>query len=128
MATIVHFEIPADDMERARKFYTELFGWKMENAGDPSGEAGGEYWLITTYDDKGTPAICGGMMKRQGPQHGPTNYVGVPSVDDTAKKLESLGGKIIMKKTTVPGHGYFVCCLDTENNIIALWEDDKEAK
>lgn len=128
MATIVHFEIPADDLERAKKFYTELFGWKMENAGNPSGKAGGDYWIITTTDNNGKPAVGGGMMKRQGPQHAPTNYIGVPSVDEAAKKVQELGGKIVMEKTAVPGMGFFICCLDSENNSFALWEENKEAK
>jgi uncharacterized protein len=42
LSTIVHFEIPYDEAERARKFYTELFGWKVEKA------HGMEYWTIAT--------------------------------------------------------------------------------
>jgi len=69
MPTIVHFEIPSDDIERTKKFYTDLFGWKIEKwpgkddsqmtsaAGQPM-----EYWMVTTTDDKGNKALGGGMM------------------------------------------------------------------
>lgn len=118
MPTIVHFEIPADDVKRAKKFYTELLGWKFE-------EVPGGYWLITTSGEK---AVDGGMMKRQNPQQQITNYIDVPSADEYAAKVETLGGKVVVPKMPVPGMGYFVVCLDTENNIFALWETDKNAK
>ena len=66
MPTIVHFEIPSDDIERSKKFYNELFGWKIEKW--PGLSEGMEYWLISTVDDKGNKALGGGMMKRQSPQ------------------------------------------------------------
>ena len=63
MPTIVHFEIPADDVERSRKFYTDLFGWKIEKWPGPVSRDM-EYWMITTTDEKGDKALGGGMMKR----------------------------------------------------------------
>ena len=58
MPTIVHFEIPADDVERSRKFYSDLFGWKIEKfPGQTGGSEDMEYWLITTTDDKGNKAL-----------------------------------------------------------------------
>ncbi len=119
MATIVHFEIPADDVQRAREFYAKLFGWNIEEM------KGMEYWLITT---SGKNAVNGGMMKRQGPQRGITNYVDVPSVSEHSALVEKLGGKILMPKTAVPGMGYFAVCMDTENNPFGLWEENKDAK
>ena len=69
MPTIVHFEIPSDDTERSKKFYNELFGWKIEKwpGSEDMPEATG-YWMVTTVDDKGNEALTGGMMKRQTPQ------------------------------------------------------------
>ena len=105
MPTIVHFEIPADDIERARKFYTDLFGWKIEkmanttsnNDSNLTSAATGEpieYWIITTTDDKGNKAaIGGGIMKRQMPEHHITNYIGVDSVNEYSSKVEKLGGR-----------------------------------
>ncbi|KJR40488.1 glyoxalase/bleomycin resistance protein/Dioxygenase, partial [Candidatus Magnetoovum chiemensis] len=109
MPTIVHFEIPSDDVERTIKFYTELFDWKIQKA---PGEM--EYWFISTGEEPsscGSASICGGLMKRQAPQHTITNYIGVSSVDDYVKKVETLGGTIVMPKTAVPQFGYFAVCL-----------------
>jgi predicted enzyme related to lactoylglutathione lyase len=123
MPTIVHFEIPTDDLERAKRFYTELFGWKIEKYPGPM-----EYWMITTTDEEGKKALEGGMMQRQDPQHPITNYIDVPAIDEYAVKIENLGGKVVLPKTAVPGIGYFAVCLDTEDNIFAIWETDDSAK
>ena len=122
MPTIVHFEIPADDLDRARRFYAELFGWKIEKTPGPM-----EYWMISTTDGQGEKAVDGGMIARQHPQHPITNYIGVPSIDEHAAKVEQLGGKVVVAKTPVPTFGYFAVCLDTENNTFAIWECDSEA-
>jgi predicted enzyme related to lactoylglutathione lyase len=130
MPTIVHFEIPSDDIERSKKFYNELFGWNIEKwSGEENMPEGVEYNTITTIDDKGNKAIGGGMMKRQNPQQqGITNYIDVKSVAEYSAKIESLGGKIVMPKTPVRGMGYFAVCLDTENNTFGIWETDSNAK
>ena len=62
MPTIVHFDIPSDNVERSKKFYSDLFGWKMDKWSGSSEEM--EYWLISTVDDKGNKAIGGGIGKR----------------------------------------------------------------
>jgi len=128
MPTIVHFEIPTDDLQRARTFYGDLFGWKIEKYEDPNNPGTMEYWLITTTDEKGEKALEGGMMQRQHSQQQITNYIDVPSIDEYANKVEKLGGKVVMPKTAVPTMGYFAVCLDTENNTFALWETDNSAK
>jgi predicted enzyme related to lactoylglutathione lyase len=120
MPKIVHFEIPADDVDRAKYFYSDLFGWKIEEIPSLGG-----YWLITT---DGKDAIGGGMMERQNPQQTITNYVGVSSVDEYAAKVEKLGGKIVVLKKAVPGMGYFAICLDSENNAFGLWEANRQAR
>ncbi|GMQ88625.1 MAG: VOC family protein [Gammaproteobacteria bacterium] len=127
MPTIVHFEIPADELERAKKFYAELFGWKIEKYAGPM-TSPMEYWMITTTNEKGEKAIEGGMMQRQNPQQPITNYIDVPSIDEYSSKVETLGGKVVVPKTAVPGMGYFAVCLDTENNSFAIWETDTNAK
>jgi predicted enzyme related to lactoylglutathione lyase len=133
MPTIVHFEIPADDIERAKKFYTELFGWKIEkllgmDTGNSSSSSDMEYWMITTTDEKGNKALGGGMMKRKMPQQPNINYIGVEPVDEYASKVEKIGGKVVLSKMPVPGMGYFAVCLDTENNAFAIWESNGSAK
>jgi len=120
--SIVWFEIPADNVERARTFYGKLFGWKI----DKFPGARMPYWIVNTGSDD--PARNGGMMERQFPEHTITNYISVPSVEQAAAKAKKLGGKICMEKTAVPEMGYFVVCQDTENNTFALWERNEKAK
>ena len=120
--TIVHFEIPADDVEKLKKFYSGLFGWKIEKTPGPA-----EYWMIETVpvDEKGNavrPGVNGGIMKRQNPEHKPVNYVAVESVDDYVKKIEALGGKMIVSKMEVPGVGWWALALDPEGNQFAILE------
>ncbi len=119
MASVLHYEIPADDVARARKFYNDVFGWKIEDV------QGMEYWMI---ESKGERGINGGLMKRQAPQQTTTIYVEVDSVDAYLQKVEAGGGRIDFPKTAVPGMGWFAICLDTENNAFGIWQDDKEAK
>ena len=128
MPTLVHFEVPADDVERSRKFYTDLFGWKIEKwPGTDSGDM--EYWTVTTTDDKGNKAsVGGGMMKRQNQQQQITNFIDVKSLDEYSSKVEKLGGKVVVSKMAVPGMGYFAVCHDTENNSFGLWESNESAK
>ena len=133
MPTIVHFQIPSDDIERSKKFYNDLFGWKFDKfPSSPGSEAMPEemeYWMISTVDDKGNEAVNGGMMKRQSPQQqGITNYIDVKSVQEYSAKLEQLGGKVISPKMPVPGMGYFAVCTDTENNGFGIFEVDSNAK
>jgi predicted enzyme related to lactoylglutathione lyase len=120
--TIVHFEIPADDVEKLRKFYNKLFGWKIEKTLGPV-----EYWSIETVpvDEKGEPirrGVNGGMMKRQNPQHKPVNYILVESVDEYVKKIEALGGKVIVPKMEITGIGWWALALDPEGNQFAILE------
>ncbi|HTL54201.1 MAG TPA: VOC family protein [Candidatus Limnocylindrales bacterium] len=122
-ASIVWFEIAADNPERAKKFYSKLFGWKIKKM---PGSMSMPYWLIDTGGADASPD--GGMMPRQSPQQSVTNYVIVASVEKAAAKVEQLGGKIIRPKAPVPQMGYFVVCQDTENNVFALWERDVKAK
>lgn len=129
MPTLVHFEIPSDDIDRSKKFYNELFGWTIEKLPEESLPEGMEYFIISTVDDKGNKALSGGMMKRQNPQQqGITNYVDVKSVDEYSTKVEQLGGKVMIPKKPVPGMGYFAICSDTENNRFGIWETDANAK
>jgi uncharacterized protein len=137
MPTIVHFEIPSDNLERTKKFYTELFGWKMEKM---PGTGQREYWTFsTTTNDRGGSSsggggggeqrtVGGGMMERQMPQEPIMIYIGVDSVTEYSNKVERLGGKVIKQKTEVPGYGWFAICTDTENNGFALWEAKTNTK
>ena len=119
---IVWFEIPADDVGRAKSFYNSLFGWRIEKMPGSM-----EYWHLDTGGEDASPD--GGLMKRQAPQQqGITNYISVPSVDQFAAKVQKLGGKVCMPKMAVPQMGYFAICQDPENNTFALWEKNENAK
>jgi len=120
--TIVHFEIPASDVEKLKNFYGKLFDWKIEKVPGPS-----DYWLIKTVptDESGVPkeqGVNGGMMKKQDPNQRATNYISVESVDEYSKKVQQLGGRIIVSKQEIPEMGYFAICIDPEGNVFALWE------
>lgn len=120
-SSIVWFEIPADNPERAKKFYGALFGWKIEPFPGMT-----DYWHIDTGGGDDTPD--GGLMARKHPEQRITNYVAVSSVDESAAKVEKLGGTICKPKTAVPQMGHFAICQDTENNTFALWERNDSAK
>src|ERR1700733_9594129 len=94
-ANIIWFEIPADKPARAKKFYSQLFGWKI-NAFPGMKDS----WHIDTGGGDHTPD--GGMMTRKYPGHAITNYVNVPSLARAMAKVKNLGGKICMPKTAVP--------------------------
>jgi len=112
--SIVHFEIPADDVARARKFYGELFGWTFEEMGD--------YTLIQCGSGPN-----GGMMKRMAPGQSITNYIQVENLDEYINKAQSMGATVIVPKTPVPSMGWFSQLRDTESNVFALWQDDPNA-
>ena len=123
MPTIVHFDISADDTEGAKKFYEELFDWKIEPL--PGPEA---YYFIETTGLDGQTGVGGGMARRNKPEDKIINFVGVESIDEYVAKVEKLGGKVIEPKRPVPGWGYLAVCLDTENNLFGLWEENEDIK
>ena len=127
MPTIVHFDIPADDIERAKKFYSDLFGWKIEKWSE-SGTGDMEYWMVTTTNGKGDKGLDGGIMKRQNPQHQVTNSIDLKSVDEYSSKVQQLGGKVVYPKMAITGMGYFAGCLDTEGNSFGIFEYNQNAK
>jgi uncharacterized protein len=120
-ASIVWFGIPADDPGRAKSFYSNLFGWKINPFPGTS-----DFWRIDTGGPDDTPD--GGLKKREHSQEPITNYVSVSSVSEFSKKIEKLGGKICMAKTVVPQMGYFAVCQDSEGNSFGIWQSDPNAK
>src|SRR5262245_66029906 len=127
--TVVHFAIPADNPERATKFYRELFGWDIQKF---ASDGGPEYWLVRTVpsDAQGRPTragVNGGLMRRMVPGQTPVNYIGVERLDDFVQKAERLGAKVCMPKTPVGGMGWFAQLQDTEGNVFAVWETDSAA-
>jgi len=123
MGGVVHFEIPADDQKRARKFYQEALGWRIEAV------PGMDYSMVITtdMDDDGQPAaagaINGGMMARDGRITAPVITVDVPDINATLKSVEQLGGSVVMPKNEIPGMGYTAYFKDPEGNVMGLWQN-----
>lgn len=107
-----HIEIPADDPERATRFYSAVFGWDFGTI-----EGMPDYWLYQVGEVGGAV----GLRDRTAP-HAIRNYIAVDSIDDALPKVESLGGTVTGTKTEVPGYGWFAVVLDPEGNEIGLFE------
>jgi len=125
MRKVVHFEIPADDVERAKKFYGSSFGWELETM--PMGD--GEYTSVkTTAVDEQTQmptdpgAINGGMFQRDERLTSPVITIDVDGIDDALKQIEDAGGSTVQPRTPIPGMGAFAYFKDSEGNVIGLWE------
>ena len=121
MPRVIHFEIQADDPERAVNFFKNVFGWKIDKWGPE------EYWLATTGDDK-EMGINGAIMRRIPMTNPTTNTIGVSSVDEYTAKIIANGGKVVMPKSVIPGIGYFAYCQDTESNTFGILQPDSAAK
>jgi len=120
--TIIHFEIPANDVEKLKKFYVDLFGWKIDKVPNMN------YNSIETVptDEKGIPirlGINGGLYKRGMSQQQPVNYILVESVDQYSKKVTDFGGQIVMPKTEIKGMGWFALAKDPEGNVFGIFEN-----
>ena len=122
MSRIVHFEIPADNPERASAFYARALGWEFQAFPGPM-----SYWLVRTGAD-GTPGINGGMMKREAPGQAPVLVAGVESVDASSVQVTKAGGVNVVPKMAIPGVGWCAYFQDTEGNIFGIFQDDPGAK
>ena len=127
MPRVVHFEIHADDPQRAVDFYQSVFGWQIQKWDGPE-----DYWLVTTGKAP-EPGIDGAILKRMGPINGDAVIayvctVDVHSVDDAIEKITSHGGTIVLPKMAVPGVGWLVYAKDTEGNIFGSMQSDHEAR
>ena len=129
---IVHFEIPVDDVERAKEFYTKTFGWEI-NKFDMQG--GDEYYGVTTteVDDKhmskNPGAINGGLMKRKSEEQPFMNYISVDSIEEALKTVKKNGGTICIPKTEIaPNMGWIASFQDTEKNMLGLHEAPRHLK
>ena len=116
MPNVKHFAVTADDVERARSFYSEVFGWEFEDWGPPN-----FYRVHTGTEDD--PGIFGALEERRERVDGKPPYafictVGVDDVDATARRIEAAGGKITMPKTEIPTVGWLIQFTDTEGNVV----------
>ena len=122
---VVHFEIPADNLDRAKAFYSPVFGWHLQTM--PM--AGGEYTsVVTTPVDGQTQlptepgAINGGMMQRDESTPAPVITIDVEAIDVALKEIEAGGGTTVTPRTAIPGMGAFAYFKDPEGNVLGLWE------
>lgn len=116
----IHFEIPAEDPDRAIKFYQTLFGWKFQKWDGPM-----PYWLISTGE--GEPGINGGLMPRHHPDQPCVNTMNVTDLDASLTLAEKSGGQCVVPKMAVPGVGWLAYCKDTEGHIFGMMQNDPKA-
>ena len=126
MPRVVHFEIHAEQPERAVCFYSSLFGWEFKKWDGPM-----PYWLIVTGPE-GEPGINGGLVPRRGVIDGTAVIayvctVGTKTLDEHVKKAVATGGSIALPKMPIPGMGWLAYCKDTEGNIFGLMQSDPNA-
>ena len=123
MPRVVHSEVFADDLDRAAKFYGDVFGWSVDKW---EGEGGFAYWLINTGEEP-AQGINGGLVQRPDPQTMTTVMLDVPTVDEYVDKITGSGGTLLVPKFAVPGVGYAAYFRDTEGNPFGIFEDNDTA-
>ena len=126
MPRVIHFEVHAENPERAIKFYREVLGWEFTKWDGPQA-----YWVIRTGPDN-QPGINGGLIQRRGEIDGQAVLAYVCTVDTLAldecvKKAQGSGGTVVVPKMPIPGVGWLVYCKDTEGNIFGMMQADPKA-
>lgn len=124
--TVQHFAINADDLDRARSFYAQVFGWRFEAWGPP------EFFQIVSGPED-APGIRGALQKRRELVPGKTVHgfectVGVEDLDGVLKAVVDGGGKVLMDKTTIAGVGELAFFEDTEGNVVGAMRYDASAQ
>ena len=127
MNRVIHFEIHADNPQRAIAFYQSLFGWQFHKWDGPM-----DYWMIVTGPNE-QKGINGGLIKRQGTIDGTAVIAYVCTVDtenlDAATaKATQLGGQIVVPRMPIPAIGWLAYAKDTEGNIFGMMQADVGAK
>ncbi len=116
MSRVIHFDLSADDPERAAEFYRRVFNWPVNKWEGPE-----DYWLISTGTEK-EPGVTGGVAGRIKPEDTTAVVFDVASVDEMAAKVIQAGGQIRESKKAIPGVGYLVMCRDTEGNTFGIMQ------
>lgn len=128
MNKVQHFEIPADDVGRARKFYESVFDWKTQ---DWPMDDGSNYVGLHTgpVDEKNmwkeAGFINGGMFERRKdfPANGPTIAVTVDDINQTLEKIKNSGGTVLSEVMKVAEMGLYAYVKDTEGNVVGVWQN-----
>ncbi len=125
MNRVTHFEIQADDVKRAMKFYEKVLGWKFEHAMKKE-DAGMDYWLVTTGQDG--PGINGGLYLRPEKEEKFYLYdctIDVPDLDQAVAAVKANGGTITREKVEIKDVGWFAGAKDSEGNRFGLMQATK---
>lgn len=114
--TLAAFAIHADDVQRARRFYQAVFGWRFEPWGPP------DFYLIHSGDDE-RPGVQGLLHQRSEPcgEGGPNSFectISVDDVDAIAKAVTANGGRVTMEKSPIPTVGEVIYFEDPEGNRV----------
>ena len=120
MSKIVHFEIPADDPQRAVAFYHDALGWEISRFGEQP------YWLVRAGDDA-EPGANGALVSREDLHQSPIVIAGVADIDDVLSQVKQCGGEVAQGKLPVPGVGWSAYIRDPEGNTIGLFQPDMHA-
>lgn len=121
---VVHFEIQADDVERAKKFYEAVLGWKISQIMSKEKSGMMDYWGVETGTTN--PGINGGLYQRppkESDQHRVYDCtVAVADINKAMEAVKANGGQILREKSEIPGVGFFSRAKDTEGNLFGLMQ------
>ncbi|MGH2772937.1 MAG: VOC family protein [Actinomycetota bacterium] len=122
MDSVVHFEIPADDVGRAASFYSDSFGWNCTPV------EGMPYTMVQTGEmgehhmPRDPGVINGGMLQRREPITSPVITIAVDDMDSALEKLAAAGGEVVKPKFPVGEMGFSAYFKDTEGNLLGLFQ------
>ena len=122
MRKVVHFEIPADDLGRAKEFYGSVFDWQLQDM------EGMEYTSITTVpvDESQMPtepgAINGGLFPSFGGFDGPGDHDRRRLDRRDTQERRSRRRTVVQSRSEIPGMGAYAYLRDPEGNVVGLWE------
>ena len=121
MDKVQHFEIPADDLARAKKFYASVFGWRMQDV------PGMEYAMADSVEtDQNRQPIGGtngGILKRNSDYGSATSItITVQDADAAIQRVIDAGGKLVRAKQKFGNIGYVAYVKDTEGNVVGIWQ------
>ena len=114
---LVHFELPAEDVSRAKSFWSGVFGWGFGDSAMPEFE----YFMVQTGDDQG-----GAVYPAQDGEQGLIVYFDTDDIDASLAKVREHGGTAEGKQP-IPHTGWFSRCIDTEGNAFSLYQRDESA-
>ena len=126
MANIAFFQVPADNIDRAKHFYHSLLGWNIaptRTPMDPAMMATIQFQDIITGDAKEGTMNMGLLYKRQMTEP-IINFVTVDDIDKILVNVETLGGKIVRPKEEIKTVGQVAIIKDSEGNAIGLWQPE----